>query len=204
MGFENRDVVFFYALPKCTRTRKREFHHRKQCHSCMEGCLRDVLSGFHDPLLSLVENYFLSIGNNDHLFCFHFVYKRLINRMLENFPCSWLNHKIRTARNETPMQLFLIGMQQVAHKNDVVSSQFFESLNVVSVQITDLPEFCWQLKNLSCHSINRYSSLGYLIMFIISQRKLAYEYDQMHFTILEEIKSALPKSLFYNQYSQIK
>ena len=88
---------------------------------------------FYKTKLSLVENYFLSIGNNDHLFCFHFVYKRLINRMLENFPCSWLNHKIRTARNETPMQLFLIGMQQVAHKNDVVSSQFFESLNVVSV-----------------------------------------------------------------------
>ena len=35
-------------------------------------------------------------------------------------------------------------------------------------------------------------------------RKLAYEYDQMRFTILEEIKSTLPKSLFYNQYSQIK
>ena len=26
----------------------------------------------------------------------------------------------------------------------------------------------------------------------------------MHFTILEEIKSTLPKSLFYNHYSQIK
>ena len=35
-------------------------------------------------------------------------------------------------------------------------------------------------------------------------RKLAYEYDQMRFTILEEIKSTLPKSLFDNYYSQIK
>ena len=43
-----------------------------------------------------------------------------------------------------------------------------------------------------------------IIMFNISMRKLAYEYDQMRFTILEEIKSTLPKSLFYNQYSQIK
>ena len=44
-------------------------------------------------------------------------------------------------------------------------------------------------------------------MFNISvflQRKLAYDYDQMRFTILEEIKSTLPKSSFYNQYSQIK
>ena len=29
-------------------------------------------------------------------------------------------------------------------------------------------------------------------------------YDQMCFTILEEIKSTLPKSLFYKYYSQIK
>ena len=35
-------------------------------------------------------------------------------------------------------------------------------------------------------------------------RKLAYEYDQMRFTILEEIKSTLPRSLFHNYYSQIK
>ena len=31
------------------------------------------------------------------------------------------------------MQLFLMGMQQVARENGVVSSQYFESLNVVSV-----------------------------------------------------------------------
>ena len=37
-------------------------------------------------------------------------------------------------------------------------------------------------------------------------RKLACEYDQMRFTILEELKSTLPKSLFYNYCStnQIK
>ena len=36
--------------------------------------------------------------------------------------------------------------------------------------------------------------------FIFLWRKLAYEYDQMRLTILEEIKSTLPKSLFYNYY----
>jgi len=30
MGVENGDVVFFYDLPKCRRTRKREFHYRKE------------------------------------------------------------------------------------------------------------------------------------------------------------------------------
>ena len=41
-------------------------------------------------------------------------------------------------------------------------------------------------------------------MFNISIAQISIEYDQMRFTILEEIKSTLPKSLFYNQYSQIQ
>ena len=44
-------------------------------------------------------------------------------------------------------------------------------------------------------------------VLIFLEWKLACEYDQMHFTIiLEEIKSTLPKSLFYSYYStnQIK
>ena len=42
-------------------------------------------------------------------------------------------------------------------------------------------------------------------MFNISIAQISiWIYDQMRFTILEEIKSTLPKSLFYNQYSQIK
>ena len=41
-------------------------------------------------------------------------------------------------------------------------------------------------------------------MFNISIAQISIEYDQMRFIILEEIKSTLPKSLFYNQYSQIQ
>ena len=42
-------------------------------------------------------------------------------------------------------------------------------------------------------------------MFNISIAQIiAYEYDQMHFTILEEIKSTSPKSLFYNYLPKIK
>ena len=42
------------------------------------------------------------------------------------------------------------------------------------------------------------------ILFNIFIAQLACEYDQMCLTIPEEIESAMPKSLFYNYYSQIK
>ena len=138
MGVENRVVAFFMISQSARGPGRGSFITGRSVHnSRRERLWRDVyqifLSVFHDLFLSLEENHYLDIDNNDHLFCLHFVYKPLINRMLDSFSSSWLNHKIRTARNKTPMQLFLMGMQQVARENGVVSSQYFESLNVVSV-----------------------------------------------------------------------
>ena len=92
-----------------------------------------VLSIFYDLFLSLAEQCYLNTDNHEHLFCLHFVYKPIINEMLHKFSRSWVNYKIRTARNKTPMQLFIMRMKQVASEHGVVASEYFESLNVESV-----------------------------------------------------------------------
>ena len=133
MGVEKRDVAFFMISESARGPGRGSFITGRSVHnSRIERLWRDVyqivLLVFHDLFLSLEENHYLDIDNNDNLFCLHYVYKPFINRMLDSFSSSWLNHKIRTARNKTPMQLFLMGMQQVARENGVVSSHTLKVL----------------------------------------------------------------------------
>ena len=73
----------------------------------------------------------LDPDNDNHLFCLHFVYLPVINDILGKFARSWLNHKVRTAGNKTPLQLFIMGMQQIGGEQGTVASEYFESLGEV-------------------------------------------------------------------------
>ena len=50
--------------------------------------------------------------NNVEMFCLHYVFKPRINQHLEQFVNGWDNHPIRTARNRTPNQLWMIGLRE--------------------------------------------------------------------------------------------
>ncbi|KAK2567899.1 hypothetical protein P5673_007789, partial [Acropora cervicornis] len=85
MGVENGDVAFFMISQSAQGPGRGSFIAGRSMHNSL----------FHDLFLSLEENHYLDIDNIDHLFCLHFVYKPLINRMLNSFSSSWMNHKIR-------------------------------------------------------------------------------------------------------------
>ena len=56
------------------------------------------------------DNGFMSPGNNNDLFCLHYVFKPRINNAITLFKHGWNHHKLRTERNRTPMQLYTEGM----------------------------------------------------------------------------------------------
>lgn len=42
---------------------------------------------------------------------------------------SWNNHKVRTAGNKSPLQLFILGMQKIAEESGILASGYFKSLS---------------------------------------------------------------------------
>ena len=66
-----------------------------------------------------------------HLFCLHGIYKSVINERLQKFTDARNNHKMRTASNKMPLQLFIMGMQQIQQEVGTIVNQHFEQLSEV-------------------------------------------------------------------------
>ena len=96
---------------------------RSEHNSRIERLWRDlyklVLSSFYDLFLSLEACGQLYPDNEGHLFCLHFTYLPVINEALSKFVLSWNNRKIRTAGNKSPLQLFILGMQEIVEESGI-------------------------------------------------------------------------------------
>ena len=120
---------------------------RSEHNSRIERLWRDlyklVLSSFYDLFLSLEACGQLYPDNEGHLFCLHFTYLPVINEALSKFVLSWNNRKIRTAGNKSPLQLFILGMQEIAEESGIVASEYFQSLiqvNAIMHMIDTVPQ----------------------------------------------------------------
>lgn len=61
---------------------------------------------YYDVLHYLEEEGFLSIANETHLFCCHFVFLPRLQDDLDTFRNGWDNHPLRTESHMTPNQLW--------------------------------------------------------------------------------------------------
>lgn len=70
----------------------------------------------------------LQLANEMHLYCLTFVFLPRINRHLQGWKEGWVHHKISTARNQTPMQLYIMGMLRNANSGHRTSNELYEPL----------------------------------------------------------------------------
>lgn len=81
----------------------------------IERLWRDVFQGclilFYDLFYHLESCNLLNPNDDVHLWCLHFVYMPIINNNLRDWSSAWARHPIRTARNQSPLQLWIRGLQ---------------------------------------------------------------------------------------------
>ncbi|MEQ2274270.1 hypothetical protein XENORESO_017481 [Xenotaenia resolanae] len=71
-----------------------------------------VTSKYYNMLYSLEEEGLIDLSNMVHLFCVGYVFIPRLREDVQVFEESWNSHPLRTERNLTPNQLWMIGMLQ--------------------------------------------------------------------------------------------
>ena len=77
----------------------------------------------------------LDPDKEQNIFCLHVVFQPVINDMLNKFSSAWISHKMRTTSNKNNLQLYIMGMQQVEHKNGTIANEHFVNFSQVRKKI---------------------------------------------------------------------
>ena len=102
----------------------------------IERLWHDVFSGvthiYYQLFYYMEENGVLDPINEIHMFCLHYVYLPRINKHLKLWKEGWLQHRICTAGNQTPMQLYISGLLHNSNSQHRTSIEINDHLSQVS------------------------------------------------------------------------
>lgn len=82
-----------------------------------------VTSLYYHLFHHLEDSQVLDPTNQFHQFCLHYVYLPRINNHLSQWRNGWNQHRISSAGNRTPMQLYILGLLNVAGSNHTVAEE---------------------------------------------------------------------------------
>ena len=107
----------------------------------IERLWRDVACQVTDYFYSLfyeLEDESLCDVNNDvHLHALRIVFLPIINKRMNEFRDAWNSHPLRTARNQTPSQLWISGMLLNGNSGHIATEEVFGNHPSVEERIED-------------------------------------------------------------------
>jgi len=86
-----------------------------------------VLSNFIDIFMYLEEHDILDRANKLDLYALHYVFLPIIQQSLNEFQEGWNHHQLSTEGNQTPYQLWMLGMMDMAKKDQRGVRMYLES-----------------------------------------------------------------------------
>jgi len=99
-----------------------------------------VLDKYRHLFTRMEDESILNPDNSIDLYCLHRVFIPSINEDLQKFTSSWHNHPLSTEANQTPLQLWHIGLSEEDNTGITSSLQTNLIPNVNGhVQVPDLP-----------------------------------------------------------------
>ena len=98
----------------------------------IERLWRDVFMGcvslFYDLFYQLEDTGYLCPSNDADLFSLHYVFIPRINAQLDVFRQSYSHHRLSTARNRSPIQLWIQGLTQESGDDAAIQGVLGDSL----------------------------------------------------------------------------
>lgn len=138
-GYENLFVAFFMntirGLNRGSHITGRSVHNQR-IERLWRDVYKEVVHTTYNELFSLEDDNLLDVENAKQLFCVQFVYLPVIQKNLLNFMNGWNHHRIRTARNMSPRQLWLDGILNNASSNHTAVNEIFHNEENVTTRLT--------------------------------------------------------------------
>ena len=127
-GGENADIAMFLLTHPLRGPGRSTVIAGKSVHNQrIERMWRDVFQGvlsFYRELFYHMEALGMLDADNDlHLFCLHFVFIPRMNRHLITWREAWAKHPMRSEHNFSPEQLWISGLQRIAHSDSLIANE---------------------------------------------------------------------------------
>lgn len=145
-GGENVGVSFFMLQhPSRGPGRGSMIAGRSVHNQRIERLWRDVYDGvlyiYYSLFYHLEGCGVLDPTSESDLFALHYVYKPRINRHLSVWKEGYLRHRIRTAGQRTPMQLYILGLLQMRGSGQLPAQEVYEQLSEVRLSYCEKHKF---------------------------------------------------------------